>query len=54
MPRPMTARTETPGNGAAHTVRGPIGAILTIALVAALLLIVAEFSTIASVRVCWS
>ncbi len=34
-----------------HTVSGPIGAILTVALVAALLLVVAEFSTIASVSV---
>ena len=51
MPRSMTARTETTENQAGHTVRGPVGAILTIALVAALLLIVAEFSTIASVSV---
>jgi len=47
----MTARTETAQSQAAHTVRGPVGVILTIALVAALLLIVAEFSTIASVSV---
>jgi hypothetical protein len=47
----MTARTATTENESVHTVGGPIRAILTIALIAALLLVVAEFSTIASVKV---
>jgi hypothetical protein len=47
----MSARTATNEQRSVHTLGGPIGAILTIALVAALLLVVAEFSTIASVKV---
>jgi hypothetical protein len=47
----MSERDKTSAKRPVHTVSGPIGAILTVALVAALLLVVAEFSTIASVSV---
>lgn len=47
----MSARTVTDDNRSVHTLQGPIRAVLTIALLAALLLVVAEFSTIASVSV---
>jgi hypothetical protein len=51
MTRPMTARTATSPASANRPVNGPIGAILVLALVAGLLLVVAEFSTVASVKV---
>jgi hypothetical protein len=47
----MSTRNPTPEQRPRHTVSGPIGAILTTALLAALLLVVAEFATIASVSV---
>ncbi len=47
----MSETNTTSKQRSVHTVSGPIGAILTVALVAALLLVVAEFSTIASVSV---
>jgi len=51
MARSMPARTATSPASANRAVSGPIGAILALALVAGLLLIVAEFSTVASVTV---
>ena len=51
MPRPMTARNASHETPSRQAVRGPVGAILTIALLAGLLLVVAEFTTIASVHV---
>ena len=47
----MTARTATSPESANSALSGPIGAILVLALVAGLLLVAAEFSTIASVNV---
>lgn len=47
----MTARTATTQQQVTSPGSRPVGAILTIALVAALLLVVAEFATIASVSV---
>jgi len=47
----MSARHATTESRSAHPIDGPLGAILTIALIAALLLVVAELSTIASVEV---
>jgi hypothetical protein len=51
MARPMTARTPTSSASADRAVSGPIGAIFVLALVAGLLLVLAEFSTVASVTV---
>jgi hypothetical protein len=47
----MTARTPTSPPPANRFANGPIAAILALALVAGLLLVVAEFSTVASVEV---
>jgi hypothetical protein len=47
----MTARTATNPPVADRSATGPFGVVLALALVAALLLVVAEFSTIASVGV---
>jgi hypothetical protein len=51
MTRPMTTRTATDRPAPAGKIARPIGAILALALVAALLLVLAEFSTVASVSV---
>jgi hypothetical protein len=51
MARPMTARTATSRPSANSPISGPIGTIFALALVAGLLLVIGEFTPIASVKV---